>query len=295
MPCYHPIDAWRSANPQDWSNGPARMVFRPELGLPSTHVKLPCGQCIGCRLARARTWAIRCMHESTLHAQNCFLTLTYNNENLPPHSSLRPDDIVKFFKRLRKSGAIIRYLQCGEYGELNARPHHHCIIFGWAPPDCVLYRAGDIPLYQSAFLSKLWPYGFVSVGSVTFDSCCYVARYVTKKVTGAKAAAYYGLRIPEYITMSRRPGIGKAFYDEYFTDMYSHDMLVVRDKFVVKPPRYYDKLYDIDNPDKMRDIRLKRLEAVKSLPELDYKRQEVLDMCQRLKLARNPRKMESLP
>lgn len=293
MPCYHPIDAWRSANPEDWANGPARMVFRPELGLPSTLVKLPCGQCIGCRLARARTWAIRCMHESTLHTENSFLTLTYNNENLPPNGSLRPSDIVKFFKRLRKSGASIRYLQCGEYGELNLRPHHHAIIFGWCPSDLVLYRAGDIPLYQSSFLAKLWPFGFVSVGSVTFDSCCYTARYITKKVTGAKAADHYGDRIPEYVTMSRRPGIGKAFYDKYFSDMYDHDTLVVRDKFVIKPPKYYDKLYDIDNPDKMRDIRLKRLEVAKASPEFDYQRQEVLDMCQRLKLARNPRKMES--
>ena len=39
---------------------------------------LPCGSCVSCRLAYSRSWAIRCMHEASLHDRNCFLTLTYS-------------------------------------------------------------------------------------------------------------------------------------------------------------------------------------------------------------------------
>lgn len=293
MTCYHPITAWRSKSLADWSTGKGRMVFKSDLGLPSTEVKLPCGQCIGCRLARARTWAIRCLHEAKFHDDTCFLTLTYNDENLPPDGSLRPRDFVLFMKRLRKRfGSGIRYFQCGEYGDEYARPHHHAIIFGFTPSDLVLFSSGDNPLYTSDILESVWSHGFVTVGSLTFDSCCYTARYVLKKVTGKDAEAHYAGRLPEYVTMSRRPGIGRKFYEMYRDDLCNYDTCVVREGFKAKPPKYYDNLYDIDNPDHMKVLKEKRKAAALAKPELDYKRQEALDELQRLKLKRVPRKYE---
>ena len=294
MVCYHPIDAWRSKNLADYQTGKGRMVFKSDLGLPSTHVKLPCGQCIGCRLARARTWAIRCLHEAKFHEDNCFLTLTYNSDNLPANGSLRPKDMVDFFKRLRKNtGQKIRYFQCGEYGDDYARPHHHCIIFGYKPSDLVLFcDSRDNPLFYSASLEKTWGHGFVTVGDVSFDSCCYTARYIMKKVTGKHADSVYAGLLPEYVTMSRRPGIGRFFYDKYKDDLYNHDVCVVREGFKAKPPKYYDNLYDVDNPEHMKLLKNKRKLAAALKPELDYKRQEALDECQRLKLKQVPRKYE---
>lgn len=45
--------------------------------------EIPCKQCIGCRLERSRQWANRCSLEMGLHEKNCFVTLTYDDDNLP--------------------------------------------------------------------------------------------------------------------------------------------------------------------------------------------------------------------
>ena len=130
------------------------------------------------------------------------------------------------------------------------------------------------------------------MGSLTFDSCCYTARYVLKKVNGKDAESHYAGRLPEYVTMSRRPGIGRLFYETYKDDLYNHDVCVVREGFKAKPPKYYDNLYDVDNPERMRLLKDKRKAAALLKPELDYKRQEALDECQRLKLKQVSRKYE---
>ena len=151
---------------------------------------VPCGQCIGCRLERSRQWAIRCVHEASLHTDNCFITLTYSPDCLPSDGSLNHDDFQKFFKRLRKHIAPkkIRYYMCGEYGEdlqqpsKLGRPHFHACLFGLDFDDKQLYIVrDDVKLYTSATLEKIWGKGFVTIGDVTFESAAYVARYIAKK------------------------------------------------------------------------------------------------------------------
>ena len=243
MSCDFPLTAWRSADPEDWKNGKIKMVFRKDLGFPNTEMQLPCGQCAGCRLDRARGWAIRCVHEASLHHQNCFLTLTYDQQHLPPDGSLRKEDMQLFLKRLRKHlhPAKIRFFQAGEYGENTFRPHHHCLLFGYDFPDKLLIRSsGQNPLYNSATLDRLWSYGFCSIGALTFDSACYTARYVMKKITGDNADNHYQGKVPEYVTMSRRPGIGSEWYTKYQSDLYNHDRCVVRDGFLALPYRDWE-------------------------------------------------------
>ena len=210
-------------------------------------VVLPCGQCYACRIAKSREWAARCVMESKLHKENCFITLTYNDEHLPSDMSLQKDDFTKFMKRLRKNtGEKIRYYACGEYGELFQRPHFHACLFGYRPDDLQLFsvRSG-VNLYTSATLEKAWQHrGFVTVGDVTYESAAYVARYVLKKITGDMAETYYNGRTPEYTVMSRKPGIASGFFERYSEDIYSKDYIVLRDKFKLKPPRYFDTIYD---------------------------------------------------
>ena len=78
MTCFYPLDAWvhgkteSGAKLLSFSYHPAKSNgLMPDL-------KVPCGQCIGCRLERSRQWAIRCMHEASLHDKNCFITLTFS-------------------------------------------------------------------------------------------------------------------------------------------------------------------------------------------------------------------------
>lgn len=225
------------------------------------------------------------MHENQMHEQSCFITLTMNEEYLASRDnpySLDKSEFQKFMKRLRKKyGNKIRYFHCGEYGEKNQRPHYHAIIFGMEFEDKELFKVRDeIRLYTSETLAKLWPYGFNTIGEVTMESCAYVARYVTKKIKGEAAAEHYitwdtttgeGIPIePEYATMSRKPGIGKTWFEQYKSDVYPHDY-VVMNKHEIKPPRYYDNLL---SEDELRAIKEKRAEQ---LPEVIDKYDENMD------------------
>lgn len=278
MPCYHPLTAYRSKAGQG-ANGKWPLVFRPQDGYTDLPVTVPCGRCIGCRLERSRQWAIRCVHEASLYEQNCFITLTYSPEHIhrlpafvDPETgevvwSLEKRDFPLFMKRLRKRfGDGIRFFHCAEYGEENLRPHHHAILFNFDFSDKKIWtvRKG-IRLYTSSALSDLWPFGWSVIGSATFESCAYVARYVTKKYMGDGADEHYYGRLPEHTSMSRRPGIGRPWLDRFQRDVYPHDHVVLRNNIICKPPRYYDSIFEQENPAEMLKIKSRRrLRALKS-------------------------------
>ncbi|AXL15507.1 replication initiator protein [Microviridae sp.] len=275
MPCYHPMKAWRSleVNP----SGKRSLVFDASKGFKDLEVTLPCGQCIGCRIERSRQWAVRCVHEASLHDDNCFITLTYDNDHLPADGSLDVSHFQKFMKRLRRKfpDKRIRFFHCGEYGEKYGRPHYHALIFGFDFPDKELYQVrNDQKLFISDILSKLWPFGFSSIGSVTFDSAAYVSRYIMKKVTGDKAALHYsdidydtgeilGSRKPEYVTMSRKPGIAADWFREFGSDVFPDDFVVINGK-KYKPPKFYDGQFELSHPDELKAIKAKRIVDAKA-------------------------------
>lgn len=261
MPCYHPLTAYRSAQ--------GDVVFAERGDIVAT-LQLPCGRCTGCRLERSRQWALRILHETKCHRENCFLTLTYDEDHCPRDRSLDYKEFQRFMKRLRKrfSGKRIRFYMCGEYGEQFDRPHFHACIFGIDFKDKVLFsEAGSNRLWTSATLEALWPFGFSSIGEVTFESAAYVARYCMKKVTGEMAKDHYAMvdldtgeiyqKEPEFAHMSLKPGIGALWLQKYFSDVFPRDYVVARGH-KSKPPRYYDKRLKAANPDMYEDICLKR-------------------------------------
>lgn len=235
---------------------------------------ISCGQCIGCRLAKSREWAIRIEHEASMHKQNCFLTLTYDDMHIPCNSdgeyTLDKLFFQKWVKNFRQKlvrefdGITIRFYQCGEYGTLYSRPHHHMIVFGFDFPDKYEWkRHGTVTVYRSPTLERYWPYGFCTVGEVNFDSAAYVARYCLKKITGKLAEYTYDGIQPEYSTMSNRPGIGAGWFEKYKDDVYNYDYLVTKKGFKMRPPSYYDRLYDIQYPNKMEKIKNNRKNKIK--------------------------------
>lgn len=243
-----------------------------------TPLNVPCGQCVGCRLERSRQWAVRCVHEASLWDDNCFLTLTYSDEFLPPDRSLNHRDFQLFMKRLRKFfGANVRFYMCGEYGEQFGRPHFHVLLFNCDFLDKKFHtkRNGNA-VYTSRTVERLWPYGFHEIGDVTFQSAGYVARYVMKKITGAMADDHYmivdpstgeiGSRKPEYNCMSRRPGIGKGWFDKFKDDIYPSDYTVMNGSRM-KLPRYYDYHFELLSPDEM--ARIKRNRRVDAKARID--------------------------
>lgn len=243
MACYNPLQAFQLDD--------GKIVFT-ETGAVKRPLVLPCGKCIGCRIERKRVWAVRCMHETQMHDFNSFVTLTYNDESLPQNGSLQYKDLRLFFKRLRRTMGPFRYFSCGEYGESSGRPHYHALLFGVYFGDRKFHAesGGGNKLYTSELLSKLWPYGFASVGDVTFKSASYVAGYVTKKLSAVAAEERY-LRMDDYGVaywlesergfMSRRPGIGANWWYAYGDEVLNRGN-VVMDGVEMKPPRYYGKL-----------------------------------------------------
>lgn len=258
MPCYHPLHAYKAVG-KDRSK--TVVVFKRSDSFRGERLDLPCGQCIGCRLERSRQWAVRCMHEASLYEDNAFVTLTYEDSRLPLNGSLVLSDYQNFMKRLRKSVAPkrVRFFHCGEYGERFARPHYHALLFNHSFGDRKFFKqSGDgSSLWTSSSLSKLWPMGFAVFGDVTFESAAYVARYALKKVTGDKAEEHYKGRAPEYVTMSRRPGIGKGWFEKYAGDVYPRDRVIVRG-VPSRPPRFYDGLLGKEDPALLARLKIDR-------------------------------------
>nr|QJB19095.1 MAG: replication initiator protein [Microvirus sp.] len=294
MSCDSPIQAYAgSVNPV---TGKRPLQFTLSGSFSGVRQMLPCGKCAGCRLDRSRQWAVRCMHESKMHAASCFVTLTYDVDNLPTVGSLVPRHLQLFHKRLnmrltRERGYGIRYYGCGEYGDLNKRPHYHSLIFGFDPPDKKFY-SGDI--FESDYLSDVWGLGGVKVGALTFESCAYVARYCMKKVDGKqREAGHYAVydsdgliheRVPEFPHMSRRPGIGSTYFDKYGSEIAQHDTIIVSGR-EVPSIRYYD--LKIEKLDPARLLLLKRNRRRRSVwfeRQVDRRRVKEILRLKRLKL-----------
>jgi len=276
MPCYRPLKAWRSS--ELTSTGKNRILFKPDYAHSTNPIQLPCGSCIGCRLDRSLSWAIRCTNEIQSHEQNSFITLTYSEEHLPQTGTLIPWHITDFLKRIRKQYAsrTLRYYMCGEYGEQLNRPHYHICLFGLDFPDKEIFEEKEgILTFTSEILEKLWGKGFCTIGELNFETAAYTARYIAKKITGEKAHDHYTTTCPvtgqihhlepEYNRMSLRPGIGKNWLEEYSNDVYPSDFLIYKGQ-KIKTPRYYDKLHEIRGGD-IEEIKEKRKVRAKRMSE----------------------------
>lgn len=251
-------------------------------------VEIPCGKCIDCRLKYSRQWADRCMFEKQNHDSSFFLTLTYDDAHLVYNhwqdkttgefgstATLVKSDLQKFMKRLRRAyedkckcdgieDSKLMYYACGEYGTQTARPHYHMIVYGLRLDDLKPYKRSPQGFwyYNSEWLSKLWPFGYVVVADVDWDCCAYVARYIMKKQTGKAAEVYEKYNFAqEFTTMSLKPAIGKAYYEQHKDTLYKTDYInlsMPSGGKRVYPSRYFDKLYELDNPEEMEYIKSRR-------------------------------------
>lgn len=304
MPCFHPLTAWRG---YDQATGKNCITFKIQNAYDKQPITLPCGRCVGCRLERSRAWAVRCQHEASLHEKNVFITLTYNNENLPAGGSLKKKDFQDFMGRLRKKwGRGIKYYYCGEYGEKFQRPHYHACIFNWDPGDKTIWkiRRGH-QTWRSKELERLWDKGHSEIGEVNFETAAYCARYIMKKRTGTKpfkqedgtfktAAEHYDGRLPEYNDMSQ--GVAFEWYKKNWKDVYPGDHLIIKrkGKYVrTKPPKYYDKQFEIDNPEEYKKLKRKRRARANNKTQETMKRQQKLEEIQKRKIIKLKREYEN--
>lgn len=135
----------------------------------------------------------------------------------------------------------------------------------------------------------MWSHGHVAIGDVTYQSISYVARYTTKKFRSSYLSdedrefydsALEDLRasdLPVYeddfLMMSRNPGIGRSYFDKNSSEIYRFDRLIYScpgsNVKVLRPLRYYDRLYDFVDPEHFRNIKIKRSFKVKRISALE--------------------------
>jgi len=287
MPCYTPLKGYKNEVTGGWQS---------HKGGSAQKLEVNCGSCLGCRLDHALMWSCRIVHESCMWADlhgNCFVTLTYRDPSecddeqyrdgyhIPADYSLRPSDVSKFIRKLRKTlPQKIKYFYCGEYGDENQRPHYHLCLFNCSFDDQVLWKDDEGHyIFTSPTLDKLWPYGFSTVAALNYETAAYTARYALKKITGKKADEHY-LRcdeygeaywlLPEFIRMStgnkNAPcGLGVGFYEKYGSDIFPSDEVPVPGKGIIrKVPRYYQNILESRDPDTLDLVKELRQQFIKA-------------------------------
>lgn len=285
MACTKPMRAWLVSDESGM-----RVSFASKGGLPFSGpassrepMSLDCGWCKHCRLMKSGDLSVRAMHQSLSYERSCFVTLTYDDKHLPVHRSIDLSVIQKFLKRFRKRfGEGIKYVYCGEYGDLNQRPHYHLLIFGenfhrdryeWQMSN------GNV-LYRSPSLEKCWKFGYSSIGDFNFSTAGYVSRYIFKKRVGRVADGHYeyldrdtGIiyqRDQEFCKWSK--GLGKEFLLKHVSSIYPLDKVVLSvgadlPMKVCRPPKYYDRLFSLADPQGMSNVKMKRRETASQKEE----------------------------
>ena len=290
MPCYSPLKGWQDRDTKGLTFRRENGLQEMEVACGQC---LGCRLDYS-RMWAMRIVHESCLHE--YDRGNCFITLTYRSEHecteeefkegyfVPPDWSLKKEHWQLFMKRLRKHFAPhrIRFFAVGEYGSICkhgldlgivdcplcnvGRPHYHAILFNCSFNDLESYGSANGELrYTSPTLERIWKYGNVDVAEANFETAAYCARYSLKKVTGVKADEHYmqfdeyGVVTwvsPEFALMSRKPGIGKDWYDVWKDDIFGKNGVAVPGKGMVHGvPRYYDELFKIDDPLKMEEIK----------------------------------------
>lgn len=229
--------------------------------------------------------------------QNWFLTLTYNEENVVYNAivntetgevgevkTLVPEHLTKFMKDLRRyfeyhfGHTGIRFYACGEYGDKTQRPHFHLIVFNLPLNDLVQWKSvNGNPYFLSETILKIWEKGHITVCNVNWETCAYVARYIMKKWKGEGAKEFYEIKgiEPEFVRMSRNPGIGKKYFETNKEEIYKNDEIIAiganGKAQKIKPPKYFDRLFDIESPEDMEKIRKKREKLARERNRIEMK------------------------
>ena len=273
------------------------ILAKPPYGGEYKVIPRPCGKCMGCRIQRRESLAIRLAHESRCHDHSAFVTLTYSEQ--PYGNSLYKPDAQKFIRSLRKiTGQKGRYFFTGEYGGKLGRPHLHGILYGFEFADRIpsAKRKGN-QYWTSDTLSKAWKHGYADLTNVTPQNCMYVTKYHIDKVTGPKSENHYAwtnpdtgeihIREPEFALMSLKPGLGADWFKKYgMSDIYDSGGFIIINGRRYAPPRYYDELLRRSDPERYEEVKaIREKEGFDIYSSLD-RRREIVDEVKRLEFER---------
>lgn len=272
--------------------------MRDQYGNIIEPTQIACGKCIECKLKHAQEWADRIMLEcQNSPGKNYMITLTYNEENLPLKKginlktgevittpTLRKEDLQLFNKKLKRhweyhygAGKNIRFFAAGEYGDKYERPHYHVIYFNIDIKDLKPhhYNKKGYIQYKSEEIEKIWGNGLTTIEAVNYEVAEYVARYLLKKQKGEKTYEEQGKQ-EEFNMMSTRPGIGYNYYNKKGGEkIYETQKIWLPQAQKIRqarPPRYFDKLLERENPERLEEVKQARKELAE-LKEIVLKQQ----------------------
>lgn len=214
------------------------------------YIEVPCCKCPECAQQKQRDIRSRMVCEQVGHGDvlPLFLTLTYNNANLP-EDGVSVSDVKYFLKRLHlylqrsgKSDGYFRHILFSEYGSTTGRAHYHAILFGLDTSNFYGKKFVDefIPIVE-----KAWNKGFVYIKHVTPKAFKYVSKYVAKDVFEAVPP----FKNPNFWLGSRKNGgIGSACLsnNEFLANVTTSDYPICEVKI-------FDATYKISLPKFIRD------------------------------------------
>lgn len=288
MTCNCPVHGWLIRD--DDGNRHFTMSVRRARRYGGESVTVPCQKCNGCKSDRRLQKAIQCWAEANTWQNNCYITLTIDDDHMPSDYGLDKKMIQNFKKRLREKycglesiiydGEIIRPIrtfECGEYGDEPAilgsplgRPHFHIILFNFKFDDVYFWKYNDkgFPVYRSPKLEALWPCGFSIIEEFDIGVAMYVSGYVEKKRHGHDEVFYVHpltgeIRLPEYSQSSTCPGMGYFYFKKYNKEMYANgnDFIMPKSGQKFHLPKYFDKLaerFEVVGYESIKDKRRNR-------------------------------------
>lgn len=151
---------------------------------------VPCGRCAACQVNYSEAWKIRLTEEY----KNCdlclWLTLQYDDFNVPHTKSnfltLSKSDVKQFFNSLRvfhtrHDNITLKYFLCAEYGSHTFRPHYHTLIFYYGLQQKSIIEQVDFKWRElERIRERFWTKGCVVHKDFHNGVCGYVTKYVTK-------------------------------------------------------------------------------------------------------------------
>lgn len=176
---------------------------------------IACGYCPACQYNERVGWTFRVSEESKQAKEAWFITLTYDNENIPlwdtmydtfyrgmqnnssnRYESLNDKDLITFINSVKKAQARAvkevaknslspaealaprrpKYYAVGEYGSQYGRPHYHIIFFNiWES------------IANEINLEKIWKKGRVETESISPALIHYATGYIHEKSSYKKS------------------------------------------------------------------------------------------------------------
>lgn len=240
-----------------------RRIHNPAFETDKTKPKfldVPCGKCEACKQNYVDSWVIRLTEAANdyKNTNNYFLTLTYNETNLPislesGDITPRVSDVQLWWHRFQryyqyrgyKKERGVKYFLVSEHGDLHNRPHYHALVFNCPTKDLTEFLH---------IVEKTWKLGFCYVGRITPKRIRYVVKYINKDVK----------QPDDFKTQSKGLGLGyvKRFYDYHKSSPVNHRYYTFNGRIKMSLPRYYqDKLFDVKDKLSILQSNVNRIEA----------------------------------